>query len=187
MRKYLGSLLTAYAAVIAPLFVCGPVVFAISALCSQISVETVFLACGCIACALVWGLYIKKISNQLYSWGHFTNHDVRIITGVSRRSTIVYEKCKSCGIGFYTHGVLNSKVGTKIYFIFLSYDRFDESYRSNINLWLPSQSQIKVQFSQKLFNYLLAVLPPKQSQMLSRDYRKYLGEPGDSSLPRPTD
>ena len=86
---------------------------------------------------------------------------------------MVYEKCSGCGIGLYTHGILNSKAGTRMYFIYLSYDMFDERFREDINLWKPSQTRIKVQFDVKLYDYLLTVLPKKQSRMLLRDYEKY--------------
>lgn len=175
MRKYLGSRITAFAAIVAPLFLCCPLLLGVRALCTEINGATVFLAVGGIACAFVWGLYIKNIRNQLYSWGFFTSDGVQIMTCFSKSTTIVYEKCKGCGIGFYTHGILNSKVGTKIYFIYLSYDMFDEYFRPNINLWKPSRTQIKVQFSKKLYDYLLVVLPKRQSQMLFRDYKKYFG------------
>lgn len=175
MRKYLGSKITAFAAIVAPLFLCCPFLLGVCALCTEISGSTVFLAFGGIACAFVWGLYIKNIRSQLYSWGYFTSDGVQIMTCFSKSSTMVYEKCKGCGIGFYTHGILNSKVGTRIYFIYLSYDMFNERFRENINLWKPSQTRIKVQFDAKLYDYLLAVLPEKQSRMLLRDYKKYFG------------
>lgn len=175
MRKYLGSTITAFAAVVTPLFLCGPLLFGVYTMCVGINGASVFLALMGISCTLVWGIYMREINIQLYSWGYFREENVHVVTGLSKFSTIVYEKCKSCGIGFYTHGILNSKVGTKIYFIYLSYDVFDERFRSNINMWKPSQTQIKVQFSKKLYDYLLVVLPKKQSQMLFRDYKKYFG------------
>lgn len=175
MRKYLGSKMTAFAAIVLPLFLFCPLLLGACALSAEISGATMFLLIGGIACAFVWGLYAKNIGNQLYSWGFFTNDGVKIMVGFSKSITMIYENCKGCGIGFYTHGILNSKVGTKIYFIYLSYDMFDEYYRSNINLWKPSQTRIKVQFNKKLYDYLLVVLPRKQSQMLSRDYSKYFG------------
>lgn len=175
MRKYLGSKITAFAAIVVPLYICFPLLFGASALYSEISGATVLVAFGGIACALIWGFYLKTIRNQLYSWGYFTSDGVRIITCFSKSTTLVYEKCKGCGIGFYTHGILNSKVGSKIYFIYLSYDVFNERFRENINLWKPSETRIKVQFDAKLYDYLLTVLPEKQSRMLLQDYKKYFG------------
>ena len=175
MKKYLGSTITAFAAVVMPLFVCSPISFAVSMLCAEISGATVFLACGCAACSLICGIWLHGICDQLYSWGTFTCDGVRITNGFTRGSTIEYDKCKSCGIAFYVHSGLHTKAGTKIWFIYLSCDYFDESYRSTMNLWKPSPTRIKVQFSKELYDYLLIVLPPKQSKMLARDYRRYFG------------
>lgn len=175
MRKYLGSKITAFAAIVVPLFICFPLLLGVCALCAETSGATVFLAFGGMACAFIWGLYLKRIRNQLYSWGYFTSDGVQIITCFSKSTTMAYQKCKGCGIGFYTHGILNSKVGTKLYFIFLSYDTFNERFREDINLWKPSKTQIKVQFDAKLYDYLLTVLPEKQSRMLLLDYKKYFG------------
>ena len=137
-----------------------------------------FLASGSIACTILWGLYINSISYQLYSWGTFTNDSIQMTTGLTKKNTLLYEQCKGCGIGFYIHGILNSSIGTKIWYIYFSYDMFDENYRSKINLWKSSPTQIKVQFNKKLYEYLLTVLPKKQSQMLFLDYKKYFGQHG---------
>ena len=174
LRKYLGSTITAYAAIIAPLIgVCLPLGLGILGLSAEISGATVFLTIACGVCIVVYGLYIKSISNQLYSWGLFSSNGVKIRTLFSKNNWMMYENCISCGIGFYTHGVLNSKAGSKVYFIFLSSDVFEESYRQKINLWKPSQTRIKVQFDKKLYDYLLTVLPKKQAKMLLGDYQKY--------------
>ena len=85
-----------------------------------------------------------------------------------------YKKCKGCGIGYYIHGILNSNAGTTVFYIFFSYDAFNESYRANMNLWKPTKTKIKVVFSKKLYDYLIDVLPPKQSATLQRDYEKYI-------------
>ena len=91
-----------------------------------------------------------------------------------KKNTIIYSKCKGCGIGFYTHGVLNSNIGTRRYFIFMSYDVFDETYRSNINLWKPSDTRIKVKYSKELYDYLVSVLPENKAKRLLSDYKKYI-------------
>ena len=89
MRKYLGSKITAFAAIVAPLFACFPLLLGVFALCAEISGATVFLMFGGIACAFVWGLYIRSIRNQLYSWGYFTSDGVRIKTCFSKSSIMV--------------------------------------------------------------------------------------------------
>lgn len=78
----------------------------------------------------------------------------------------------------YRHAFMNSQnslLGSNVYFIFMSVDYFPEKYRTQINLWKPSQKQIKVQFSKKLYSYLLTVLPRKQAMMLKSDYERTLG------------
>ena len=175
MRKYLGSKITAFAAIIVPLFLVCPLLLGVRALISEISEATVVIFFGSVACTFVYVLYAKSISNQLYSWGVFTKDGIKIKTLFSKNIIMEYMKCNGCGIGFYTHGILNSKVGTKIYFIYLSYDALDERFQSNINLWRPSTTGIKVQFDAKLFEYLTSIMPLKQSQMLLRDYNKYFG------------
>lgn len=120
------------------------------------------------------GLLIKRTSNQLYSWGYFDIEGIQVKTLFSKAQTIEYKKCRGCGIGYYIHGILNSNAGSTIYYIFFSYDAFHESYRTNMNLWKPTQTQIKVEFSKRLYDYLIEVLPPKQSVMLQRDYKKYI-------------
>ena len=92
MRKYLGSRITAFAAIVAPLFLCCPLLFGICALSTEISGATVFLFFGGIACAFVWGVYIKNISNQLYSWAYFTDKAVLIKTCFSKSVSMEYEK-----------------------------------------------------------------------------------------------
>lgn len=175
MTRYLGSKIHAFAAFVVPLFICAPLLFGVIALDSEISGATIFVAVGCVSCSVVWGWYVTGIRDQLYSWGDFQSERVRVRTIFSKNRIIVYEQCKGCGIGYYTHGVLNSHAGTKIYFIFLSYDIFDESFRSAMNLWKPSPTRVKVAFSPKLYDYLLNVLPPKQVRMLQRDYARHLG------------
>ncbi len=174
MKKYLGSKMTAYAAIVAPFFVFGSLIFGVCALTAEISGATVFLAILCDSCAVIWGLYIKSKSAQLYSWGYFNHEGIQVRTLFSGKQMIEYKKCRGCGIGYYIHGVLNSNAGTKIFYIFFSYDAFNELYRTNINLWKPSKAQVKVEFSKKLYDFLINVLPKKQSAMLSRDYEKYI-------------
>lgn len=176
MKKYLGSTISAYVAVICPLAVVGPLFFAIAALCSEISGATVFLSCMCCGCSVIWFVFIKKEALQLYAWGTFEQTCVRIHSPFTSEIILDYDKCKDMGIGCYTHGVLNSRIGSKIYFIYLSYDSFEEKYREKINLWKPNKRRIKVQFNIKLYEYLLSVLPKKQALMLQEDYNIFFSK-----------
>ncbi len=172
MTRYLGSTITAFAAFVIPFFILCPFAFVVLALTSQISLATLIFSVGCIWCSVICFIYLKQVHNQIYMWGCFSSKNVKIKTIFSKGYTINYLSCASCGIALYTHGFLNS-VGTNKFFIFLSYDRFEEKYRYKMNLWKPSRTQIKVEFDTKLYNYLLTVLPGKQVKMLIHDYEKY--------------
>lgn len=173
MKRYLGSKETAFSAVVTPIFVCFPIGLSAVLIWTEISAATIVLALGGVLCSLVWGVYLRKIVTQLYSWGDFQNNGVTVKTAFHQSANIAYVKCKSAGIGFYTHGIFNSKRGPKSWFVFLSYNVFDETYRENMNLWKPFHDGIKVRFDEKLYRYLLTVLPEKQSKMLRQDYIKY--------------
>ena len=172
MKKYLGSVMTAYAAVMAPLFVILPLLFAASLLCTtQISGVVIFLACLLCSCAVIWIIYIKKELLQLYAWGYFAENCVKIRCPFVKEFVLDYDKCLAVGIGSYTHGVLNSRWGSKQYFIYLSYDYFDSKYAEKINLWKPNTRGIKVRFDEKLYAWLLSNLPQKQAKMLEKANR----------------
>ena len=172
MKKYLGSTMTAYAAVIAPLFVFFPLLFSVIILyTAEISGATVFLTCASCCCSVVWIVYIKRELLQLYAWGHFKETCVKVRCPFIREFSLDYEKCRVVGIDCYTHGVLNSRFGSKIYFIYFSYDYFDTQYHEKINSWKPNSQRIKVQFNNKLYDYLLLTLPEKQAKMLEQSYR----------------
>ena len=174
MKRYLGSAITAFAAIVEPLFCVGCLIFGLTALCSQVNVETIFVAILYFSGAFSMGLYMKIGYKQLYSWGRFGENGVEIQMLFSKKKTMLqYRKCRECGIGFYTHGILNSAVGTKVYFIFLSQDVLDETHRTNMNLWKPGEFGIKVAFDKKLYIYLLSVLPKKLQQKLQKDYNKH--------------
>lgn len=176
MKRYLGTVMTAYVAIFYPIFLIGPIVFAVIALLSEISFVTVWIALYCIVCTAVFIVYALKfnILLQLYSFGKFTGKGIEIRAGFFHKFTLSYSKCKSIGIARYTHGILRSQYGSKYTYIFFSYEPFDEKYRTNINQWKPTKTHIKVGFNRRLYAYLLTVLPERQVCLLERDCEKYL-------------
>ena len=174
MKRYLGSILTTYAAIVAPIFVLGPLVLVPILLVSVDFGVAVALSLFCLGCSLIWGVYIRQISRDLYSWGLFKRDRITVHTWFQPSYDFIYSKCRNCGIAYYTHGVLNSSLGTKHYYIYLSYNSFDEGFRCRINRFKITQTQLKVSFRQDLFEHLMLVLPPKQANHLVRDYKKYI-------------
>lgn len=189
MKKYLGSIMTAYAAILIPLFGIGALIFGIVAGMSafrkgQTGAGAFLLVLG-ISCFLLSIRSLRKERSQLYSWGVFGEKGVLVKTLFKTASTLEYSKCRSCGIAMYRHAFMNSQnspLGTDMYFIFLSLLPFSEKYRAQINLWRPTPEQIKVRFSEKLYTYLLLVLPAKQNKMLMNDYEYYIAAKKKNSI-----
>lgn len=178
MKKYLGGYIGAYCAIILLILSVFSIGFGIFAVFCERSIATFFLLAMCLCCCICGMLYLWICRYQLLSWGTFKDTAVYVSVPFQKPFAIEYEKCKSCGIGMYRHAFMNlqnSLLGSNVYFIFMSVDYFPEKYRTQINLWKPSQKQIKVQFSKKLYSYLLTVLPRKQAMMLKSDYERTLG------------
>ena len=171
MKRYLGSKMTAYAAVICPLLVIAPLAFAVIVLCSEISGATLFLAALCCGCSIFYGIYIWKEAFQLYAWGEFQETAVRVRCLLRKEFALQYENCVGVGIESYRHNAIHTNIGSKVCFIYLSYDYYDTKYRGKINCWKPNERRIKVQFDQDLYEYLLAVLPKKQANLLQQDFK----------------
>ena len=176
MKKYLGSSIDAFSAIIAPSILFGFLFFVISSLITGIDTPRIILLICYILGVIVWVINLHRARIQLYSWGNFCDNCVQVKTLFTKPFSIIYKNCSGCGIGYYTHGVLISQVGTKVYYIFLSYNKFDEKYRASINLWRPTKTQIKVRFNKKLYDYLIEVLPKTSAQALKYDYMKYLNK-----------
>ena len=176
MKKYLGSRTTAYAAVMCPLFVIIPLLFVFVVLCSEISPATLFLSALFCGCSIFYAIYIKKEALQLYAWGVFEETAVRVQCFLRNDFVLDYEKCLSVGIEYYNHNAMHTNIGSKVFFIYLSYDYYDTKCRGKINLWKPSERRIKVQFDKNLYEYLLSVLPKKQAMMLQQDFRILFSE-----------
>ncbi len=174
MTRYLGS---GFAAVVAPCFVLFPILFGALVLPPEGSAATVFIAVLCLCCSILWASFIWKKRNQLYTWGVFSDNDVNVSVLFQEKYSLPYDKCRGCGIGSYRHAFMNlqqSAFGTTRFYIFLSIEPFDEAYRYSINRWSPSDTRMKVAFSEKTYKYLLSVLPQMQAQMLEKDHLKYI-------------
>ncbi len=179
MKKYLGSIMTGYAALVTLCLIMFPIVFAIIILVSTNDNAATFVAIGCGLCSAILVMYIKGVLRELYSWGYFEENQVVVRTWFLQPILISYSKCRCCGIMYYNHTIGSSSIGTKHFYIFLSYDSFDEKYRTNANKYMVTPTQIKVRFSVDMLEYLAGILPPKLKNSLIRDYCKYIQKTGD--------
>ena len=184
MKTYLGSKMTKFCAIILPLYVVVPILFAVSLMTPPIDTPRFVLIITCLIGSIFVSIFIYKNAIQLYSWGTFDEKGIQIKTLFSKKPIVIeYTKCKSIGIGLYVHGVMGSSLGSKVKYIFFSYQPFNEEYRLNINLWKPSPTRIKIEFNKKLYDYLLTVLPGEQATCLKNDYEKYVkGNIDDDSV-----
>lgn len=170
MRKYLGSKIDAFSAVLLPLFAVCPLAFAAAALCSAVNPATVFLAALCVACAVFCAEFLFRNRKQLYRWGTFGKDAVYIREPFCKEYALSYDQCRSVGIGWYVHGTLNSRAGSNVWYIFFSREPFAEGFRFRLNQWKPTEDRVKVGFDMKLYRYLLQTLPEKQRRMLQKNF-----------------
>ena len=173
MKKYFGSSKTAIMAIAAPSLVVFPLIIAVISLCMEINLENVIVAIGCGACVLIAASFMKKVFRELYSWGIFRENEVEIKTGLKTVKTLEYAKCKSIGIGTY----VATKEGTEREYIFMSYDVFNESYRRKINKWKVTPTSVKFEYTRKMYDYMLSVLPKNQARMLEYEHERMIDSP----------
>lgn len=170
MKCYLGNKYTVFSGAMMPFLAIIPLGLVVFMLNDEVSAATVLLSVFMLFASIVWLSYLYRVRHQVYCWGNFQSEQVLVELFGRQLYRLEYSKCRSCGIGSYVHGLLYSKIGPKVYFIFLSYDVFPEEYRNKINLWHVADTQVKVHFSAEVYAYLLNVLPPKQAKMLRKDY-----------------
>ena len=171
MKRYVGAAINAYVGIALLLFVVGSLFCAV-ALVTMESADAGSVLCAfiCLLAVIFWGLYARQCALQLYAWISLNQSSVRVKALLTKPFVIWYKDCKCIRIGYYTHGIANSSIGSKVYYIILSHSVLNERDLACINLWKPSKSGIKIGFNKKTYNYLLSVLPEKQRQLLFQDY-----------------
>ena len=166
MIKYLGAGINVCCAIFSVILCLSPLSFASLVLKKGVDENSIWVVVFCIICTLFFCFYVISISNQLFSWAHFKKNSVEIFVPFKKKINMQYDKCCDIGVASYTHGFLNSKSGTKFTYIYLSYNIIDKKYKNNINLLKPTNEFIKFGYTQKTYDYLIKVLPSKQSNML---------------------
>lgn len=157
-------------------FVLIPLSIAIIILNTAISMATVFLALMLLSCSVTWTLYCFHKKVLLFTWAVFKPNCIVVKGLFQKEHTIAYTNCKACGIAYYRHAFMNSKnslLGINACYFYFSCEPFDDRYRFCINLWMPSETRIKVKFNKKLYNYLTEHLPEDQKTMVHNDYEQY--------------
>ena len=176
IKKYLGTWINAYCALVCIVLVFLSLTFAVLVLSAEISTSTVIIALWCLAFTCIIAYVAYKNRYGLFAVGHFQNDGLLVKCLFSKDKFIPYCQFNYISMGMYIHRVLSTSLGSKLYYIILSCDGFDENLKLNINHWRASEKHIKVGHNKKLFNYLIAVLPKKHSLKLLEDKAALLAE-----------
>ena len=171
MRKYIGSYMTGYAAIVGTVFFTAPIFISFFVLRLEVTAETIAISIFCMVSSVILGICLYRVSDQLFAMARFDENCIVIEPLFKRAYKIEYAKCKCVGIGWYIHRGFHFKWGYKVCYLFLSYDMIDETYRHQMNYWLPSETGVKIEFNEVVYQYLVSVLPQKQANALQRDYR----------------
>lgn len=163
-------------ALIIPLLCLLPTALGITALSSSVETVTIALFVFGIVCTalLCFSLYKVKALEQFYTWIVLDESRILVKTLFKKSYCLEYGKCAQIGIGGYIHHVYT--VGTSVKFIYFSYDKIAENLKTRLNTVHPTKRFVKVAYSDKLYNYLMDILPQKQTAELERTKQKYINE-----------
>ncbi len=103
---------------------------------------------------------------QLFVWGRFTDKYIEVFVPFSKKYKIYYDKCNDVGRACYYASAYRAYAGFRYTYIYLSYDAVGEKYKYNINVLKQSETVVKIKYNEKIYDYLLSVLPAKQVKML---------------------
>ncbi len=173
MKKYAGDYMSVYVGVSTILLTVAPLLFAGWLLWQHIGIGEIVLAIQCLVCSLLMGNCMIRHSDVAYSWYEFQDGAVVVKNLFKKSYSIPYSQLYNTGIGFYIHGILGSRVGSKHIYIYLSHQLVDESLKCNINRLHPSKTCIKVAFNRKLYEFLLTRLSKEQAWSIMADARKF--------------
>lgn len=112
------------------------------------------------------------LANHFVSIGIFEKDKVIVKCIFRKTYSISYDKFKDVGIGYYTHGVLNSSLGSNVSYIYFACGKLKDEQKYNINLLKPSKSFVKLGFSKKNYDDMIEVLPAELSDMLKDSYEE---------------
>ena len=176
--RYIGNYLTVFLAFAYLLLLLLPVMLAVIILNSQMNYATAFITLMCIMTVIVLIIYGKKVSlfSQLYTWCIFEDDGVAIKTLFSKKYKLYYTQCRDIGVIYYIHGILNSRLGSKQFFIYLSYDMIPAKCINEANHLIPTKTTIKISYNKSTFNYLTSVLPKKQKEILMNNTVNFLND-----------
>ena len=172
MKRYAGDYMTAYVGFILFVFTIGPIVLSFLLLAQGVGLREILFSGMLVCLSCLCGYWMVHRSEMLYSWYEFREEGVVVKNLFKKSYLVLYSQCSTVGIGYYIHGILNSNVGSKLYYIYLSNQLIDEKYRHHMNLLNPSKNCLKIGYNRKTYEYLLQHLSESQSISLKADAKK---------------
>jgi len=172
MKFYLGSVFEAFAAIMIIFFIMACSAFGVFVFLSSQEISTFFLLVMCLLTSICFVFCIKHYAKKLYAWASFDNEKVQVKGLFFKPYSLEYEKLSCVEIAGYAYGMMKSPQSPMQGFICLSYDKFDSKYRNRVNQWEINDRRVKLQYSPKLCQFLLQVLPQRQANMLSKSLEK---------------
>lgn len=167
MKMYLGSYIDLYCVCCLFVLLLLTLSFSIIVLMSEISFATLFILIMCIGTLLIYGYLFVRLNNQFLLWGVFNEKGIVVKTIFKKSVCFEYSKCKDIGLAYYVHHLWYSSVGSKVKYIYLSYDIVDKKYLKQINKLKNNERFIKIRFCPKAYRYLKENMPYKQKSMLN--------------------
>ncbi len=172
MKRYAGDYMTAYCGFVLLVFTLGPIVFSCYLLLPNIGYAQILFSFLCVVNSGLCAYWMISRSETMYCWYVFNEEGI-VVKNIFKRTYLVsYSEFANVGIGYYIHGVMNSDIGSKMYYIFFSKQMIDDQYKSQINLVKPSKTFLKIGFNQKTYQYLVEHLSNSHVKLLSMDAKR---------------
>ena len=177
-KRYIGNFLTSYVSICVVVLIIFPIVFALITLLSAVNGATIFLSFMCLASSILWLCNLLKTHRELFAWCTFCECSVKIKMLFEKSFELEYDKCVDIGVGYYIHSTLNSSLGNKVLYIYLSYDKLQEKYKKHINLLRVTDRCVKIGYKKETLDFLMNKLPKQQLEILKNSISQS-GRTGD--------
>ena len=108
-----------------------------------------------------------------FTWVLFTEEYLVIYTLFCKKK-LFFTEVKGCGIGSYMHGTFIG-LGKKRFFVFISDNEFDNSFRNYINRWNPNGSRyVKISINKKRYESIISYFPSQLRKIIRQDFINYV-------------
>ena len=166
-KKFLGGNIGVFNAISVFVVSLFPVSISVWIFKNDKGTDTIILVIFFSLLSVLWFVLVFfTVRKQIYIWGCFTDKGVEIFIPFAKKYTIDYAKCNDVGLACYYASAYKPYSGFRYTYIYLSYDTVGEKYKHSINMLKQSRTVVKIKYNDKIYDYLISVLPTKQVKML---------------------